>query len=109
MPRMRQLITLIAIAGILTVNAHAQSVSRPTVQIHFSVHQTCIVADSDVSCDQVGKKLLALRVPLDADIHLNADTNSKASMLLPMLKSAKESLERAGYKVKRALVTSGAP
>jgi hypothetical protein len=109
MPRMRQLITLIAIAGILTVNARAQSASRPTVQIHFSAHQTCIVADSDVSCDQVGNKLLALRIPLDADIHLNADTNSKASMLLPMLKSARESLERAGYKVKRALVTSGAP
>ena len=109
MPRMRQLITLIAIARILTVDAHAQSALRPTVQIHFSAHQTCIIADSDVSCDQVGNKLLALRIPLDADIHLNADTNSKASMLLPMLKSARESLERSGYKVKRALVTSGAP
>ena len=109
MPRIRQLITLIGIAGILTVNAHAQSASRATVQIHFSAHQTCKVGDADVSCDQVGKKLLALRIPLDADIHLNADTDSKASMLLPILKSAKESLERAGYKVKRALVTSGAP
>jgi hypothetical protein len=109
MPRMGQLITLIAFAGILTIDAHAQSASRPTVQIHLSTHQTCIVGDSDVSCDQVGDKLLALRIRLDADIHLNADTNSKASILLPLIKSAKESLERAGYKVKRALVTSGAP
>ena len=53
MPRKRQLITLIAIAWILTVDADAQSASRPTVQIHFSAHQTCIVGDSDVSCDQV--------------------------------------------------------
>ena len=55
MPRMRQLITLIAIAGILAVNAQAQSASSPTVQIHFSAHQTCIVADSDVSCDKLGR------------------------------------------------------
>src|SRR5258708_16132813 len=101
MTRMRQLITLIAIAGILTVNAHAQSASRPTVQIHFSAHRTCIVADSDVSCDQVGNKLLALRFPLDADIHLNADTNSKASILLPMFKTSKKSLHRPAHKTKR--------
>src|SRR5579871_4438028 len=100
---------LIGLVGVLIANANAQAPTRLTVQIRFSTHQTCLIGDADIPCSEVGAKLHDLRIPLDADIHLIGDPNGKAQIVLPLFTSAKDSLERAGYSVKRGYITSGAP
>ena len=95
-------------AGLLLAKVEAQETSRPTVQIRFSTHQTSLVAGADMPCREIGERLLAMKIPLSTDIHIIGNPTDKDSDILPLVTSANQSLERAGYSVKRAYVTTPA-
>jgi hypothetical protein len=96
-------------AGLLLTKAEAEEPSRPSIQVRLSTHQTCLVAGADIPCREIGEKLLAMKIPLSADIHIVGNVTDKASDVLPLVTSANQSLERAGYSVKRAYITTPAP
>ena len=101
---MRRLLAAIVVAGVMMVDARAQSSSRPMVQIGFPAHQTCVMGDTDVPCGELGSRLRALQIPLDADIHFIGDLEPKGNDFVALFYNAAESLERAGYKIKRAYI-----
>jgi hypothetical protein len=99
---------ILLVGSVLIAGVEAQAPSRSTITIRFSTHQTCLVADADIPCGEVGEKLRAQQVPLNADIHIIGNLDAKASVVLPLLDSLNQSLERVGYQVKRAYITTPA-
>jgi len=66
-----------------------------------SARNLCLIASAEIPCGEVGSRLRALNVPLDADIHVRGDTGASYALV----SSAFESLKKAGYTIKTAYVT----
>lgn len=94
---MRQMsLLLLVVATTFGVGA-ASSQSKSDVTIHMSaVRQTCLIGSLDVPCSGVGAKLRDQGTPLDAHIHLIADTGSTYEIVSAALKSLRD----AGFRLK---------
>ena len=66
----------------------------PITTVRLSSQKSCFIADIAVTCRDVGAKLKAMQVPLNADIHLSVNASVRYDMTVPAL----ESLTEAGYR-----------
>ena len=71
------------------------------VQVRIS-SETCLVGKLNISCSDVGAKLLELGTPLDADIHVSGDAHASYSAI----STALESLRNAGFKLKIGYISA---
>ena len=76
--------------------------SEQTTEIRLSsALNTCFIADVEISCSDVGAKLLAMNVPLSSHIHCVGDS----VVSYELVHSTLESLARAGYSTKVGFLT----
>jgi biopolymer transport protein ExbD len=99
---MRFLITSALLGAVFVEVCPAQiNPEHPMLVEVSSVRNTCLIASAEIPCGEVGSKLRALNVPLDADIHVKGDTGVTYSLV----HSVFESLKKAGYSTKVGFVT----
>jgi|SRR5271156_1975425 len=76
--------------------------SQQSIEIRLSSSlDACFIADVEVSCNDVGAKLLAMNVPLNSRIHCVGDS----VVSYELVHSTLESLGRAGYSTKVGFLT----
>jgi biopolymer transport protein ExbD len=90
---------LVALVTLGSSSLPAQT--ETVVQIRIS-SETCMVGGLNISCSDVGAKLLELGTPLDADIHVSGDAHASYSAI----SAALESLRSAGFKLKIGYIST---
>ena len=92
--RMRQASAFLLAALVALGSSSLPAQTKTTVLIHIT-SGTCVVADVQVSCREVGAKLRELGIPTDADIQFSPDTYVTYDVIRAMM----DSLQHAGFKV----------
>jgi hypothetical protein len=83
---------LVLVAALLPDAVAAQT--KPTVWITIASDGSCLASGEHVSCREIGAKLRAAGVPLDAYIQFTGDSYVSSPLL-----GAMDSLKAAGYKI----------
>ena len=92
---MRQMSSLALVAAMTLEVGASFGQSKSDVTIHISARQTCLVGTLDVPCSDVGAKMRAQGIPLDADIHLVGRKDSSYQAI----SAALASLRDAGFRL----------
>jgi hypothetical protein len=93
--RMHQARAFLVVALVTLGSSSLPAQTETVVHVRISA-ETCMIGKLDISCSDVGAKLLELGTPLDAHIDVSGDAHASYTAT----SAALESIRSAGFKLK---------